>query len=275
MAGGRRGARAARAAARPAVPLAGAARARLGGRLRAPRSTTTSRRWSPRSKCTIAVSASARSTCRPPLFTPEKLHKAAYYFQKKGADGAGRLFVVGFERRDRRPAVLLRPGDALARGAALERGDAGRLRRDRALEGDGDEARHARAAGARHRGSRPFEHRMILNPITDDTGKVVGLAGLVIDAAHFERVVLPGIVAASLPKFFGKEAGSRAGGDGARRRGSRARARRRGPGASRGRLARLRLPVPGPRRRHPRPPLDPRRIGRAATSGSTSASRCS
>ena len=33
----------------------------------------------------------------PALFTPEKLHKAAYYFKKKGADGAGRLFVVGFE----------------------------------------------------------------------------------------------------------------------------------------------------------------------------------
>ena len=41
----------------------------------------------------------------PALFTAEKLHKAAYYFRKKGADGAGRLFGSAIGTAD--PAPLL------------------------------------------------------------------------------------------------------------------------------------------------------------------------
>ncbi len=45
-------------------------------------------------------------------------------------------------------------------------------------------------------------HRVVLNPITDESAEVVGLAALVIDAEHFRRSVLPVVIERSLPAFF-------------------------------------------------------------------------
>ena len=135
------------------------------------------------------------------LFTPERLHKAAYYFKKKDTAGARQLFVVTFSGEESGQAmfydaetttlfappwseemravyVAVAPWKVMAmKGGELERP---------ALQVD----------------ERDTEHRMILNPITDDAGRVVGLAGLIVDQGHFEKKVLPRIVKDSLPKFF-------------------------------------------------------------------------
>ena len=47
--------------------------------------------------------------------------------------------------------------------------------------------------------------RIILNPITDEDYKLVGLAGLIVDEAYFKETVLPDAIQASLPKFDGED----------------------------------------------------------------------
>ena len=141
----------------------------------------------------------------PALFTADKLHKAAYYFRKKGADGAGRLFVVAFEGETAGQPFFFDP----ASGELVSPPWSEEMRpvyvaiapwKVLAMK-HGTLERTALSLDDRDPGSR-----MILNPITDDGGRVVGLAGLVIDPKHFECVVLPSIVSGSLPKFFGKAA---------------------------------------------------------------------
>jgi signal transduction histidine kinase len=44
-------------------------------------------------------------------------------------------------------------------------------------------------------------NRIMLNPITDDSHKLVGLAGMIIDDDHFRRAVLPEVIKKSLPVF--------------------------------------------------------------------------
>ncbi len=49
---------------------------------------------------------------------------------------------------------------------------------------------------------RDPDHRIILNPITDEKWKLVGLAGAVVDQRWFEDEVLPKVITSSLPKLF-------------------------------------------------------------------------
>jgi signal transduction histidine kinase len=138
------------------------------------------------------------------LFTPERLGKAAYYFKKKETAGARQLFVVTFAGEEagqpmfydaqkeslfappwseemRAVYVAVAPWKMLAlKGGELER-------------------------PTLHVDERDAEHRIILNPITDESGRLVGLAGLIVDQGHFEKKVLPRIVAGALPKFFSED----------------------------------------------------------------------
>lgn len=45
-------------------------------------------------------------------------------------------------------------------------------------------------------------NRIILNAISDDACRIVGIAGLVIDQRYFEEIVLPSAIERSLPEFF-------------------------------------------------------------------------
>ncbi len=45
--------------------------------------------------------------------------------------------------------------------------------------------------------------RMILNPITDDASRVVGIAGMILDEDYFRTEVLPRAIKELLPEFFG------------------------------------------------------------------------
>ena len=45
------------------------------------------------------------------------------------------------------------------------------------------------------------ENVMLLNPITDDESRVVGVAGMIVDMDHFREVLLPEVVKKALPGF--------------------------------------------------------------------------
>jgi signal transduction histidine kinase len=49
---------------------------------------------------------------------------------------------------------------------------------------------------------RDPENRVILNPILDDDSNLIGVAGMVLDDAYFERELLPGAIAKALPEFL-------------------------------------------------------------------------
>lgn len=49
---------------------------------------------------------------------------------------------------------------------------------------------------------RDPDHRIILNPITDEKWRLVGLAGAVVDRSRFEKEILPKAFAGALPKLW-------------------------------------------------------------------------
>lgn len=140
----------------------------------------------------------------PGLFENGRLGKAAYHFAKKGDDGARALFVVPLtgesagmpqffdpatETLGARPwteevravYVAVAPWKVIAaKGGHVERA---------ALQVE----------------VRDPEHRMILNPVSDEAGRLVGLSGLIVDFERFESTVLREAIDAALPKFFGDD----------------------------------------------------------------------
>jgi signal transduction histidine kinase len=46
-------------------------------------------------------------------------------------------------------------------------------------------------------------HRIVLNPITDDASRVVGVAGMVLDESYLRGTLLPQVIDRALPTFFG------------------------------------------------------------------------
>jgi signal transduction histidine kinase len=134
------------------------------------------------------------------VFTQHRLDKAAHYFKKKGIEGAKRLFVVDFvQDKDGYPLFFEPSCESLS------------------LPSWSPEVRATIVAAApwrilAHKGGavepvtfkideRDPEYRILLYPITDESSKVVGLAGMILDESYFADVVLPAAVKTSLPKL--------------------------------------------------------------------------
>ena len=134
----------------------------------------------------------------PDVFSKEGIHKTAAYFKKKEIPGAKQLFVVSFKTRD--SILFYNPEthemevpdfseETVAVWAAAS--PWGYLRKK------GGKIETTALSVNQH----DPKNRIILNPITDEDSKLVGLAGLIIDQRFFEKVVLPKAIDASLPKF--------------------------------------------------------------------------
>ncbi len=134
-------------------------------------------------------------------FTPEKLGKMAHFFKKKKVEGARQLFVISYLTRDfvhyyDPETFTVRKADFSPQIVAIWAATApwkilvkkGGLIDTTGLRTD----------------ERDPEHRIILNPITDESSKLVGLAGMIIDQDYFTEVVLPKAIANALPAFSGK-----------------------------------------------------------------------
>jgi len=139
------------------------------------------------------------------LFTGGYLHKAAYYFEKKAADGARKLFVVSLVGESAGQPLVY---DADTR----EFGEPPWSEEARAIYVAVAPwkllaSKHGTVERpALHVEDREPAHRMILNPVLDEDGRLVGLAGLFVDTAQFERQVMPKIVAKALPETLGRAA---------------------------------------------------------------------
>jgi hypothetical protein len=134
------------------------------------------------------------------VFTEGKVEKAGYLFKKKPISGAKHLFIVDFTEKKRTLIRFYNPhdhtmeepewsDDSLAVWAAASPWHWYR-NKDVAVE-------TASLAVDQH---DPW-NRIILNPITDDESKLVGLAGLIVDQQFFEDKLLPKAIAKALPEL--------------------------------------------------------------------------
>jgi len=136
----------------------------------------------------------------PSIFTQDRLEKAAHHFKKKGVQGAERLFVMSFSN-DHKGDVLyfdpscdsfsMPPWSPEVRAVLAATAPWSMLARK------GEPVERALLSVD----ERDPNYRVVLNPITDDASRVVGVAGMVLDTEHFRRL-LPEVVSRSLPKFF-------------------------------------------------------------------------
>ena len=135
------------------------------------------------------------------LFRQNRLGDVAVLWKKKPVEGVRRLFLVDFSRDRFGNYFLFDP----------ERGDLDPYPAS-------DEALAIIVACTplqvlSYRGGvaqsttlrvdeRDPEYRIILNPITDDASRVVGIAGMILDDDFFRKELLPSIVKKALPAFF-------------------------------------------------------------------------
>jgi len=140
----------------------------------------------------------------PSVFTQNQLGKAAYYFEKKGVRGVRRLFVVSFYREDWGKLLFFEPSMTMMEPPSSL-----------------TESRAAYVASApwmvmSQKGSvldkvalsvdeRDPDNRVILNPILDESSRLVGVSGMILDQEFFSEVLLPGIIDKAVPEFFPAE----------------------------------------------------------------------
>jgi signal transduction histidine kinase len=137
----------------------------------------------------------------PSLFTRGLLEKAAAFFETRKADRVGRLFLVDLSGENAGAIHFYDPQRKVLE-PAREGPETGAVRaaatpflRLSALAGK------VRATSLTV-DERDKERRIILNPITDEDSRVVGIAGLVVDLRYFRDTVLPAVIERSLPIFF-------------------------------------------------------------------------
>jgi signal transduction histidine kinase len=134
----------------------------------------------------------------PEIFGEKKTEKAAVYFKKKEIEGARRLFVVSFLGRE--PLYFFDPkhgkmvvpkhsDETVAVWAAASPWSY--------LRKKGTKIKTTTLSVDQH---NP-KNRIIINPITDEDYKLVGLAGMIVDEKFFVESVLPKAIQSSLPKF--------------------------------------------------------------------------
>lgn len=141
------------------------------------------------------------------LFAQDRLEKASAHFRKRDVLGVKTLFVARFSSEGWGTLLLydpesdtMRPAGASDETRAITVACAPwKLMHERAIQLDSPRLFVE---------EREPENRIVLNPITDASARVLGVAGMVLDSRWFVAKLLPGAFAAQMPKFFpeGEEA---------------------------------------------------------------------
>ena len=139
------------------------------------------------------------------LFTEGKLEQVAYHWKKKPVEGARRLFLADFTREqfgnwlvynEQRNSLESPPAsdESLAMILASSPWQLVRF--------------HGRPEGTSSLqvDERDPDYRFVLNPIFDESSKVVGVAGMLLDEAYFKNHVLPSTICRIMPGFFPESA---------------------------------------------------------------------
>lgn len=139
------------------------------------------------------------------IFTQEGLEKAAYYWKKKKAKGAHSLFLVDYTKEPTGNFFVYEPGKhRLITPPASDESLAIIVAclpwQLTSLTGTKEELLGLRVE------ERDPQHRIIMNPITDENSHIVGVAGMVLDEDFFRKELLPDTIKKTLPHFFPNQA---------------------------------------------------------------------
>ena len=142
------------------------------------------------------------------LFTRRRLDEVAIFWKKKPVEGVKRLFLVDFSRDPFGNYLVFDPDRAEL--DAFPASDEALSIIVACTPWQVLSYRHGVAQSPALRvDERNPEFRLILNPITDDASRVVGVAGMVLDDGFFKTQLLPAVIKKALPVFFpGSGAGS-------------------------------------------------------------------
>ena len=135
------------------------------------------------------------------LLNPEYAHKLVYLFQKKSVPGASLFFVVNFEPKVNAEGEKTWLSTFGPDGKPLEATE-GQVQAI-IMAGAPLQVLHRRSVKLSTVAVSVYEqdprHRVLLNPITDDSWQVIGVAGMILDPEYFRREVLPAALAKALP----------------------------------------------------------------------------
>jgi signal transduction histidine kinase len=134
------------------------------------------------------------------VFTQNRLAQAAVHFKKKGVEGVKRLFVVNFQNGDDNPPLYFYPDCASFQPPSWSP----ELRAVYVASSPWRLLAHKGVLVERVRltvEEKDPDYRILLYPITDDSSKLVGLAGMVLDEDYFHTRVLPMAVNKALATF--------------------------------------------------------------------------
>jgi signal transduction histidine kinase len=138
------------------------------------------------------------------LLLQESPRKVVYYFMKREPQGAKILFVVNFENESWPDPLLYDPVSEVF-------GSPNEPRMEQAIDMALAPWRnlHEQRSSLRSYGlsveDQDPENRIVLNPLVDREGRVLGVAGMIVDQRFFTEDVLATAVGASLPKFFKRD----------------------------------------------------------------------
>jgi signal transduction histidine kinase len=138
----------------------------------------------------------------PEIFGEKKTEKASIFFKKKEIEGARQLFIFSFLSRE--PLLFFDPKSS--KMVVPEHSD-----ETVAVWAAASPWAYLRKKGTKIKTTtlsvdqHDPKNRIIINPITDENYKLIGLAGLIVDQEYFEKSVLPKAIEASLPKFDDRE----------------------------------------------------------------------
>jgi signal transduction histidine kinase len=135
------------------------------------------------------------------LFTGNLLDSAASHFATKRPQGARHLFVLSFYGEDTGRLLFYDPVIPSMEPPAdpeVVRAVYVAAAPWRELSAKGERVRSVAVACD----EKDPDNRIVLNPITDESSRVVGVAGMIVDQRFFKEALLPRAIKESLPAFF-------------------------------------------------------------------------
>ena len=135
------------------------------------------------------------------LFTQHRIETAAYYWKQRPAKGAKRLFLVDLTHEEFGNFLAFDPeGGKLYTPAASDESLAMVLAANplHVL----NQRQHGMESAALTVDERNPDYRIILNPILDDGGRVVGFAGMILDEDFLRAKLLPSTIETTLAKYL-------------------------------------------------------------------------
>jgi signal transduction histidine kinase len=135
------------------------------------------------------------------LFTQQRIEKAAYYWKQRPAKGVKRLFLVDLTIEEFGNFLAFDPDEAKLYAPVASDESLAMVLAANPLHMLNQRQRGMESAALMVDERNP-DYRIILNPILDDGGRVVGLAGMILDEEFVRRKLLPSIIATTLAKYL-------------------------------------------------------------------------